>query len=107
MNILITGGGGFLGQYLTKALLSSSELEVNRVVLVDIEMPKPLIRDARLFVRQGDVTRPDEARELFAEGIDVIFHLAAVVSGQAEENFDLGMRVNIDATRSLLEAART
>jgi nucleoside-diphosphate-sugar epimerase len=103
MNIAITGGGGFLGRRLAGALLADPKVE--RLVLADVLPIVPFSADRRINLRATDLADP-KAAEATVEGADVIYHLAAVVSGQAEVEFDLGMRVNIDATRSLLEAAR-
>jgi nucleoside-diphosphate-sugar epimerase len=104
MNIAVTGGGGFLGRRLALALLQLEGVE--RVTLVDASKVAPFSSDRRIDLLQADLLS-DGAVRCVAEGTDVIFHLAAVVSGQAESDFDLGMRVNLDATRSLLEAARS
>jgi nucleoside-diphosphate-sugar epimerase len=103
MKIAITGGGGFLGRRL--ALAPLVDLSVEQVVLADVAAVEPPSDDPRLVVRQLDLA-DDGAAASLVDGADAIFHLAAVVSGQAEMDFDLGMRVNVDATRSLLEAAR-
>jgi nucleoside-diphosphate-sugar epimerase len=103
MNIAITGGGGFLGKDLARALLADSS--VGRIVLADVEPVDARWGDKRVVVRKANLSDPGAAASV-AEGADVIFHLAAVVSGQAEADFDAGMRVNLDATRVILEAAR-
>jgi D-erythronate 2-dehydrogenase len=104
MNIAITGGGGFLGRRLAKALLGDTRVE--RLVLADRTPMRPFAEDRRLVPVQGDLLEARVAASV-ADGADVIFHLAAVVSGQAEAEFDAGMSGNVDATRGLLEAART
>lgn len=103
MKIAITGGAGFLARRLAGVLLTDPKVE--RVVLADVVPVEPFSRDSRLDLRVLDLTDP-KAAAAAAEGADVIYHLAAVVSGQAEVDFDKGMRVNLDATRGLLEAAR-
>jgi D-erythronate 2-dehydrogenase len=103
MKIAITGGGGFLGRRLLSALLADARIEC--VVLSDIAPMQPFAADNRVVLLQGNLAEAAVARSV-ADGADAIFHLAAVVSGQAEADFDLGMGVNLDATRSLLEAAR-
>lgn len=106
MQIVITGGGGFLASMLVRRLLDKgvNGTPVQRITSVDL-FPCPVV-DARVQSLVGDIT--DGA--LLAQAIDAdttaIVHLAAVVSGQAEADFDLGMRVNVDATRLLLERAR-
>src|SRR5271157_2035325 len=104
MQIAITGGGGFLGRRLARALLADPRVE--RLVLADTAPAQPFAGDARLVPLKADIAEAGAA-ESIAEGADVIFHLAAVLSGQAEAEFDLGMSVNIDGTRGLLEAARS
>lgn len=112
VNILITGGAGFLGQALCRALLargsasdaSGVERPINRIRLFDIAA-RP-IDDARVHSVTGDLNNPAELSAALTPDTDSIFHLAAVVSGEAEANFDIGMRVNVDGTRALLEACR-
>lgn len=113
MNIVITGGSGFLGRTLAETLLERGVLRgtdgrdtpVDRITLVDV-VPAPGFTDGRIHQITGDVAD----RQLIERAVDTattsIFHLAAVVSGQAEADFDLGMRVNFDASRHLLEVCR-
>ena len=113
MNIIITGGSGFLGRRLAGTLLERGRLRgadgreesIGRITLIDVAAA-PGFDDDRLHQVTGDVAD----RQLLESAIDTattsIFHLAAVVSGQAEADFDLGMRVNLDASRHLLEVCR-
>jgi len=110
--VLITGGAGFLGQRLARRLLELGTLagpdrrpeRIRRIVLADTAAAT--IEDPRVVSLTGDVADPDFVRSIVEPGTTSVFHLAAVVSGQAEADFDLGLRVNIDATRLLLEACR-
>ena len=111
MNIAITGGTGFLGLRLARALLANGIADesgetgpVSNIVLAD-RAPSHVIADDRVDQRIGDITDPAFVASIVAEA-DLIYHLAAVVSGEAEADFDLGMRVNVDASRLLLEACR-
>ena len=112
MRIVITGGGGFLGSRLARALLARGSLtdargesrEIRDLVLVDV-VPAT-IADRRVSVVTGDLAEPALIERVVTDDTDSIFHLAAVVSGQAEAEFDIGMRVNLDATRALLERCR-
>jgi nucleoside-diphosphate-sugar epimerase len=113
MNLLITGGAGFLGQQLARALLARGELAVS-----DEGAPRPITRitcfdqiegavvDARVRNVAGDIADPATVSSLINAETGAVIHLAAVVSGTAEADFDLGMRVNLDGTRHLLEACR-
>jgi nucleoside-diphosphate-sugar epimerase len=107
MRIVITGGSGFLGQRLARALLSDgvSGVPVEQLVLAD-RFAGPDLGDMRAVYAVGDIADPSFVEELVAPSTRVVFHLAAVVSGEAEADFDLGLRVNIDAWRLLLEACR-
>jgi nucleoside-diphosphate-sugar epimerase len=108
MKLLITGGGGFLGDRLARALLARGSLagqKITKVVLTDIAPPRnDLLADARVEARTGALlTQTDALRE---EPFDGVFHLASAVSGECEADFDLGLRSNIDSTRALLDAVR-
>jgi len=108
MKVVITGGGGFIGSKLAKALLARGTLSgqtITRVVLADQAFPD-FPRDARLETLAGDIADPGFAARAIAPDTDSIFHLAAVVSGAAEADFDLGMRVNLGGMRAVLEEAR-
>ena len=105
MQIIITGGGGFLGQRLKQALLKSG-LSFNELLIADITAPSDSSGDKRVKTVQVDISDPDAVRSLFHANTGIVFHFAAVVSSQAEKDFDLGWRVNVDATRNLLEACR-
>jgi nucleoside-diphosphate-sugar epimerase len=104
MKAVITGGGGFLGAKLARALLARKDLE--RLTLVDQAFPPDPGKDPRLAALSGDVSDPAFVARAIAPDTDSIFHLAAVVSGAAEADFDLGMRVNLGGTRAVLEQAR-
>ncbi|HEX8041431.1 MAG TPA: D-erythronate dehydrogenase [Chryseosolibacter sp.] len=105
MQIIITGGGGFIGQRLASALLKSN-LQFDELLLADVVLPAVPLTDGRIHCRQVDLSEPGAAENLITKRTGILFHLAAVVSGQAEKEFDLGWRVNLDITRRLLEACR-
>ncbi len=113
MQILITGGAGLLGTRLAKAILARGSLTdgngalraVTKVTLFDI-VAAAGVDDARVATVVGDVADAAAIAAVLTPQTDAVFHLAAVVSGQAEADFDLGMRINLDATRLLLERAR-
>jgi D-erythronate 2-dehydrogenase len=100
--ILITGGGGFLGSRLAAALRARGGGE--RITLLDVGFPPGLERDFNCI--RGDLASPGVLDKALGGDVASVFHLAAVVSGGAEADFDLGYRVNLDGTRLLLEACR-
>ncbi|MEO7402518.1 MAG: NAD-dependent epimerase/dehydratase family protein, partial [Burkholderiales bacterium] len=106
MRIVITGATGFIGQALVARLLASdAPVAVERLVLSDRSTPDTT-NDSRVEWRPGDITDPTFARSLLATDTDAVFHFAGIVSGAAEADFDLGMRVNVDGTRYVLDACR-
>lgn len=109
MRIVITGGCGFLGRRLAIRLLQQGSAlgPVDRIVLFDHAAPAlPLPADRRLAVIAGDIADRDAVVQLIAPETDAVYHLAAVVSAEAETNTELGYRVNIDGTRAVLDACR-
>jgi D-erythronate 2-dehydrogenase len=108
MRVVITGGGGFIGAKLARALLAAGTLDgrkITRLVLADQAFPE-LPKDARLETLAGDISDPQFAARAIAPDTASIFHLAAVVSGAAEADFDLGMRVNLGGARAVLDQVR-
>jgi nucleoside-diphosphate-sugar epimerase len=101
MKVLITGGGGFLGSRLAQAIHARDPSA--RITLLDVAFPPGL---DKFTCVTGDVSSPEVIAKALGSDTDSVFHLAAVVSGGAEADFDLGYRVNLDGTRNLLEACR-
>ncbi len=115
MNILITGGCGFVGARLARTLLAGGPLAVAggtaqpiaRITLADrVPPPADLAADARVQFLQGDLLEQATGGALPIVDTQLVFHLAAAVSGECEADFDLGMRSNLDTTRVLLDACR-
>jgi nucleoside-diphosphate-sugar epimerase len=106
--VLITGGAGFLGKKLARQLLQRDQLNgraIDKLVLLDMVAPTDL-NDPRVEVITGDIADPALIERAIDRDTHSVFHLAAVVSGAAEADFDLGMRINLDASRHLLERCR-
>jgi nucleoside-diphosphate-sugar epimerase len=115
MQVLVTGGAGFLGSRLVNALLargsittsSGDEESIDEVLVADIGPPaQPFPDDKRLQTRYGDFSEADAANQLINKNTGAVFHLAAIVSGEAESDFDKGMRINLEGTKKILEACR-
>jgi nucleoside-diphosphate-sugar epimerase len=106
MKILVTGAAGFLGSRLARALLAGAPGLPKVSTLVAVDTAACPIDDSRVDRRIGTITDDRFTSSIVERDVDAVYHLAAVVSGQAEAEFDLGMRVNVDATRALLEACR-
>jgi nucleoside-diphosphate-sugar epimerase len=109
MRVVIIGGGGMLGQKLARALARRGQVggrPVTAMTLADIADPAPVEAHFPVTTHQMDITGRAEVDEVLAGGADVIYHLAAVVSGQAEEEFDLGMAINLVGSINVFEAAR-
>jgi D-erythronate 2-dehydrogenase len=110
MHILITGAAGMIGRKLTARLVAEKTLNgkpIDRLTLLDVGPPKrPGNFAGRVDTVAADIADPAAACTAFAGRPDVIFHLAAVVSGEAELDFEKGVHVNFDGSRALLEAIR-
>ncbi|HEY6380815.1 MAG TPA: D-erythronate dehydrogenase [Pseudolabrys sp.] len=110
MHILVTGAAGMIGRKLTARLVKDGRLngqKIDRLTLIDVVAPdKPSGFTGTLELSASDLSSPGAATTAAADRQDVIFHLAGVVSGEAEIDFEKGYRVNLDGTRALLEAIR-
>jgi nucleoside-diphosphate-sugar epimerase len=110
LHILVLGAAGMVGRKLTDRLLADGRLgktDITRITLQDVVAPAA--RDGAGFpvdIVTCDFAVPGAAEKLVADRPDVIFHLAAIVSGEAELDFDKGYRINLDGTRMLLDAIR-
>jgi D-erythronate 2-dehydrogenase len=111
MHILITGAAGMIGRKLTARLVGEGALggrPIEKLTLLDVSAPqRPENCAARVKTLASDIADPATARAAISGRPDVIVHLAAVVSGEAELDFEKGMHVNFDGSRVLLEAVRT
>ena len=111
MKILITGGGGMLGQKLIAGLAKAGSLngkKIETITVVDAYKQSQALDgfDFKITSKIVDITDRKECDAMIAEKPDVIFHLAAIVSGEAESDFEKGYRVNVDGMRNLFEAIR-
>lgn len=110
MKILIIGAAGMIGRKLAARLAVDLKLEhqvIKKLTLFDvIPADKPSDTPVPIVIETGDLREPQTVEKLVAGRPDVIFHLAAVVSGEAEQDFDKGYSINLDGTRNLLEAVR-
>jgi len=96
--ILVIGAAGMIGRKLTERLATDgAELVLHDVVPASAAGARSVV---------SDLSSPGEAEKLVAERPDLIFHLAAIVSGEAEADFDKGYRINLDGTRALFDAIR-
>jgi nucleoside-diphosphate-sugar epimerase len=110
MHILIIGAAGMVGRKLTEKLVKDGKLggkEVTELSLVDVVAPeKPAGFKGKVTSWAVDISHPNTAGPMVAGRPEVIFHLAAIVSGEAEVDFDKGYRINLDGTRQIYEAIR-
>jgi nucleoside-diphosphate-sugar epimerase len=111
MHILITGAAGMIGRKLVARLVADGALagrSIEKLTLLDVAAPQRTEKFAGKFdAIAGDLADPIVARKAVAEQPDVVFHLAAIVSGEAELDFDKGIHVNFDGSRALFDAVRS
>src|SRR5690349_14207207 len=110
MHVLVTGAAGMIGRKLTRRLVAERALHgkpIERLTLVDVVAPeKPEDFSADVETLACDIADPQRSAKLIQHRPDIVFHLAAIVSGEAELDFDKGYRINLDGTRNLLEPIR-
>jgi UDP-glucose 4-epimerase len=114
MKIVVTGGAGFLGQELIRSLCERGTLitpdgrarQITEIISIDQSQPPRLFVDDRVGYVVGDIATPLLVRNVVESNTDAVFHLAAVPSGVAENDLDLGLHVNVEGTRNLLEISR-
>ena len=109
MHILIIGAAGMVGRKLTDRLVADGGLgdsALDMLTLADVVAPPVPAFAGKADLVTADLSQPAAAEKLIAARPDVIFHLAAIVSGEAEADFEKGYRINLDGTRHLFEAIR-
>ena len=108
MKILIIGGAGMVGQKLANHLATDRQwaARIDEITLYDIATATPVTANFKVEVKTGSLSEPSEAARLAAARPDIIFHLAAIVSGDAEKNFEKGWEINARGSWYLLEALR-
>jgi nucleoside-diphosphate-sugar epimerase len=117
MKVVIAGGCGFIGLRLAQRLLARGTLtgpsgaaeQIDELVLFDMEAPPDLpdaLADERVTVLLGEISNRDEIFHLVDRDDIAVFHLASVVSGGGEQDFDLALRVNLDGGLNVMEACR-
>lgn len=114
MHIVITGGAGFIGKKLAASFLLKESVSASgaaaqplkKLTVFDVVKAEGLPDDPRLDLVAGNIADPEEVNALISADVDAVYHLAAIVSANAESDFDLGMSVNLDGTRHVLEACR-
>lgn len=110
MHILITGASGMLGRKLTQRMTQNGALagrQIDALTLVDVVTPEAPARfSGRSACFAADLSKAATASDMIATRPDVIFHLAPIVSGEAEAEFEKGYRINLDGTRDLFDAIR-
>lgn len=109
MRILIIGAAGMIGRKLTQRLVADGTLggkPIAHLHLIDVMVPEKPDAPFAVEVEPADLSQPTAAARLLSSQPDVIFHLAAIVSGEAEADFEKGYRINLDGTRYLLDSIR-
>lgn len=116
MKVVITGGAGFIGQRLAQALLERATLTgpdggqaaIDELLLFDLALPaeRPRWADERVVLKAGDIADAAAVRALIDCDDISVFHLASVVSGEGEKDFDLALRVNLTGGLNVFEACR-
>jgi nucleoside-diphosphate-sugar epimerase len=109
MDVLVIGAAGMVGRKLVSKLAAGGVVGgrvIDRLILADVVAPEAPAFEGNIDTVPADLSEPGVADTLLATRPQLIFHLAAVVSGEAEADFEKGYRVNLDGTRALLEAVR-
>lgn len=115
MRVVITGGAGFIGKRLARRILergsltnaAGEEKSVTAITLFDVVEATGFADTPAVTTIAGDIADRAQVAAVIGQDTESIFHLAAIVSAHAEEDYDLGMRINLDGTRNVIEAART
>lgn len=104
-HIVITGASGYIGGRLAQRILTEPAFANDRITLTDISAPQ-FAPDPRVRLLAADLTRDEDVTTMLDGRVDILFHIAGILGGAAESNYDLSRRVNVDATLSLLERVR-